>query len=210
MPLSPGCPQCGGTQRLLLAPGFWECTTYGPGHGPTATMTGGTAVVSPGRVCGHRYQEATGAVPPVSCGCGLFAVGTCLDCGEPKCGAHAILGDRMSCTSCVAARRSSKRAGAIQAYRDIVARLAATHDLIDRRIRCDQLLGHLAMVRSPGVAEPWLTEIREATEKVRPDEPWDSAAAVAWFLAQADARGVGTNATWYPVVARRSLLRSRV
>ncbi|WP_203704294.1 hypothetical protein [Asanoa iriomotensis] len=170
-----------------------------------------TVVVSPGRVCGHRYQEATDALPPLSCGCGLFAVGTCRDCGEPKCGVHAVLGDRMSCTHCVAARRNGRREQAIQSYRDIVARLAATRDLIDRRIRCDQLLGHLAMIRSPatgGVAD-WVPEIRQATEQVRPSEPWDGAAAARWFLAQADARGIDPNATWYPVVERRSLFKSR-
>ena len=81
------CPRCRGSLRRMLAPGYYECTsiTERPGYMPGLR---GTWIPGPERVvCGHKYQEGVG--PALGqCDCGVFAVATCQQCGEPLCGKH--------------------------------------------------------------------------------------------------------------------------
>lgn len=88
----PGCPSCGGTQRRVIAPGYWECQTMNvigmaPGQQPVT------------RVCGHRYQEGPGGDRGAErCGCGMYAVGACRVCETAVCGQHgATLDDQFLC-----------------------------------------------------------------------------------------------------------------
>lgn len=84
------CPQCGGTERAQISPGFYECRnvrTVGvvPPHGP-GNPTGTARPVQ--QVCGHRYQEGGQHTGGAVCHCGVFAVGVCQRCGTQICGVH--------------------------------------------------------------------------------------------------------------------------
>ena len=78
-----GCPQCGGSSRRMLAPGFWECespvqvTVPGPGYGAPPTGQYGPALVTLTQACRYRYQEGRPPGAPVcaSPSCGRFAGG---------------------------------------------------------------------------------------------------------------------------------------
>jgi hypothetical protein len=94
------CPSCGGNDKVLVAPNYWECrsqvTEYHPGRVPDpmyavegipipsgATMPVTDVVYRP---CGVRYHEAAGITSTPLCGCSTFAIGLCAACGKPVCG----------------------------------------------------------------------------------------------------------------------------
>lgn len=82
------CPTCGGLQRRAVAPGFWECESPVTELFQTAQpfdLVGAAPVGARTRPCGTRYQEGQAAGAP-SCRCGMFAVATCTECGQPLCG----------------------------------------------------------------------------------------------------------------------------
>ena len=134
------CPQCGGIDRRLLAPGFWECASVRPGlMGPVPTPAG-LAMVPQWNRCGHRYQTATGDTAAAgTCSCGVLAIGRCTDCGQPACGIHAVLGDRMTCRPCVDRQAVRRREAQTDAYRAYPERLATNDDLFEREILCSAL-----------------------------------------------------------------------
>lgn len=76
------CPRCGGSDRELIAPGYWECTSSRiailTDHGPQYEQ------------CHTRYQEAGGS--PAYFGmcslvpCGTAAIGACATCNQAVCG----------------------------------------------------------------------------------------------------------------------------
>jgi hypothetical protein len=83
-----GCPKCGGRERHVLSPGYFECTSrvvtggVPPSASPTATAI---PVYGP---CGFRYQEGRPSAVTQVCTCGMFAVGVCSTCRQPRCGEH--------------------------------------------------------------------------------------------------------------------------
>ena len=101
------CPACGGIDRVLLAPGYWQCMT------PVLEKqvvhdfnTGGPRSLEHPRPCATRYQEATPqTVDGPSCDCGMFAVGHCSSCQKPVCGVHG--GMHRDQLQCLEHRRSN-------------------------------------------------------------------------------------------------------
>ena len=85
------CPSCGGGDRRLISPGFYECTST-----VTDGVVPGNQPGNPGpaprpleRICGNRYQEgAPMTAAPPQCWCHVFAVGSCASCGQMLCGDH--------------------------------------------------------------------------------------------------------------------------
>jgi hypothetical protein len=90
------CPSCGGTNRRLLAPGFYQCESQiesvvldwapAPGMIPGPGVPMVPIPSSLYRVCGNRYQEGSPIGNAPSCRCGMFAVGRCATCGLAVCG----------------------------------------------------------------------------------------------------------------------------
>lgn len=97
--MSVGCPRCGGSDRIELAVGFFECTSAVVVGEVPPGVAGPAPVTQWGR-CGYRYQEAPKVVVP-SChvdGCGMFSVGACVECGRAICGRHLnVVEDRTLC-----------------------------------------------------------------------------------------------------------------
>src|SRR4051812_49227586 len=83
-----------------MAAGWGECLNEvpvqipGPGWGAPPTGQFGPEFVIRYERCGNIYIEmsAAGPLPPL-CSCGTFAIGICLECGEPACGFHSRLYD---------------------------------------------------------------------------------------------------------------------
>lgn len=75
-----GCPACGGNERKVLGPGWFECRSR------VADTTGNTDLDY--RVCRHQYQEGQ-QMTELVCDCGVFAIGRCKACGRPICGSHS-------------------------------------------------------------------------------------------------------------------------
>lgn len=124
------CPQCGGSDRHLIAPGYWErdslitVRSVRPAVGSVSDVIPHVET----QRCGHRYHEGMGSTSdaPV-CACGTFAVGRCMRCGNGVCGDHSSLGtdQKRYCGACLAAIAREK-AAAEQARKDEeAARLAA-------------------------------------------------------------------------------------
>lgn len=113
------CPACGGTERQLLAPGYYRCTSVVtivvPGFGP-----GGRPVAEPhARVCDTTYQEGFGGVPCAEHS--LYSIGVCRECkAEPICGDCAG-------RTCLRCRRKQEKetADAAAARAAEIARVAA-------------------------------------------------------------------------------------
>jgi hypothetical protein len=119
------CPRCGGTQRRILAPGFFECTTQTlTGVAPHRDGSGGVPIY---RACGHQYQDAPPGLGAL-CECGLGAVGACKSCGKPLCGRHGTSHD--SGFLCYEHWEQAERQAAIEEER---ARLAREPELARQR-----------------------------------------------------------------------------
>lgn len=132
------CPSCGGADRSPLTPGYWRCTslvtTRHVGYVPDLNMPldaphsyGATPVASTtSKPCGHQYQEAPmagGAVP--QCGCGMFAIGACGQCGSHVCGDHSKTRGGFRCDPCFFQwLRDEDHALALKMYKATQERLA--------------------------------------------------------------------------------------
>jgi hypothetical protein len=64
------------------------------------------------RPCNTEYhvEPAQPGTPLASCGCGLFAIGHCTDCGAAVCGKHAVQGDKVVCVRCFEVARPAREA----------------------------------------------------------------------------------------------------
>lgn len=92
------CPACGGHERNLVAPGYWECCSLveerrqglvpNPG-GPAGAMMPVEHISR--HQCGVRYSDGGTGGNIQSCACGTFAIGACADCGLLVCGDHSRL-----------------------------------------------------------------------------------------------------------------------
>jgi hypothetical protein len=117
-----GCPSCGGSDRILVAPGYWECRSLVEEHraGLVPDGMGGTRPVTDviRRPCELRYHQAAGGGPTLLCEWdqGTFAIGLCADCGKPVCGDHSRLyQDRRLCIQDVNAREEAAALAAVEA-----------------------------------------------------------------------------------------------
>lgn len=108
------CPECGGSSREPIAPGYWQCTSVI--REPAVTVvtdlaTGGPRPITTvgERICRAQYQEGAMNVEAV-CRCGTFAVGLCAECREPVCGIHSsMIDDRRLCDGHASAARAAIR-----------------------------------------------------------------------------------------------------
>lgn len=109
------CPQCGGSARDEIAPGFWRCRSMvqvSDPHDPHARQ----GYVD--RVCGAEYQEGPPPDQDAICGCRTFAIGYCADCAVPVCGVHSGLLDGVRvCGNCYQARIDRQKAAELDASR---------------------------------------------------------------------------------------------
>lgn len=110
------CPSCGGTARVAIAPGYWECTSSVVRDEIAKPVGYDQPIPVPTRAsCGTRYQEGPVAGTE-SCKCGVFAIGRCQSCGAPVCGVHGeLVGDKLECAGCRERRENGARAGRARA-----------------------------------------------------------------------------------------------
>ena len=81
------CPNCGGMLNRLLAPDYYGCTSTIVEDVVPRGRHGNAQDIPITRRCGHRFQVRR--TPHLAqCSCGMFAVGTCPQCGEARCGTH--------------------------------------------------------------------------------------------------------------------------
>jgi hypothetical protein len=140
------CPDCKGSSRIAIAPGYWQCTTlvrrfiphWGlmPGTSPQLGIMG-PVLAARQRPCGRRYQEAGGRNEidvNASCACGMFAIGRCADCGVFVCGEHSGLSEgRLTCAADIGRRRREAEGRADQGKTTAVTRgVAVGEDAIER------------------------------------------------------------------------------
>jgi hypothetical protein len=142
-----GCPSCGGTERVPIAAGYWECKTSveerrlgvipDPMGAPGATRPVADVVYRP---CGVRYHEGSGVVT-ATCACGTFGIGVCVECGKVICGDHSRMngGQRLCIEHC--------------RVRDETAALAAAQ----ARLTVEKVLVSAAAAGNPGL-ETWTIE----------------------------------------------------
>jgi hypothetical protein len=166
------CPSCGGTVRLTLAPGFFECRsarvweTPSPIH-PALGHTTNQAT------CGMRYQEGQQATTVECVLCGLFAVGRCRTCSDPVCGVHAQAGPAgVECSTCHGRRRDQAAT---------TARLEAAAEAEATQRREDEL-----------PIREYLRSLGFEAECRRPA----TGADVAWKLIMRGTRGVSRDGCW--------------
>ena len=132
------CPDCKGSSRTAIAPGYWQCTTlvwcdatqWGPMPGtPPHLGIMGPVPAAVQQPCGRRYHEAGGGNEVdvnASCACGIFAIGRCADCGDFVCGEpkhSALYEGRLTCRADIG-RRQQEAAQARQRAADDAARRA--------------------------------------------------------------------------------------
>lgn len=115
-----GCPACGGTERVQIAPGYYECRTVVARPGPPPIHPALPVQPVPG-ICGIRYQEGTGGQAIPCRYCGLYSIGRCQRCGEPVCHDHvgSDRGQPVECVTCriTASQAATQRAAAEEAER---------------------------------------------------------------------------------------------
>ncbi len=109
------CPNCGGSEHIPIAPGYWECRSLIRFEVRRPDPVYGTTMVpySDSRVCGNRYQEIDSRTPvqiAETCACGTYAIGRCVGCQQAICGDHSGItrGARL-CGSCRASRDAARQ-----------------------------------------------------------------------------------------------------
>ena len=143
------CPSCRGSNRRVIAPGFWE------GQSPVAVMvTGPGSIGRPGpeglpvpSACGRRYHETPGTAAQSLCDCGTFAIGLCTQCHRPVCGDCSALhqGSRW-CAACVAASEAAQRQD--------VASAALTAELRAQGL-LSAFVSAMSLAGNPGAVDIW-------------------------------------------------------
>ncbi len=109
------CPECGGTERIPIAPSYWECASLVHGEARRPDPVYGTTMVpySDSHVCGNRYQEVDSQSPvqiAETCSCGTYAIGRCAECRRSICGDHSgIVGGSRLCGFCTASRDAARQ-----------------------------------------------------------------------------------------------------
>jgi hypothetical protein len=114
---------CGGTQRKLIAPGYFECQSDTSFFAPGVTAAG-QQILKHHRICSNRYQEGSTVSSLGLCFCqSTLAVGLCIDCRRPVCGVHSDVdmaaGGMRMCVSCRARLATEKQAKLHVAYEEV-------------------------------------------------------------------------------------------
>jgi hypothetical protein len=143
------CPSCGGTERVPIALGYWECVTpveeRRPGLVPDPSGAVGATmpvVDTVQRPCSVRYHEGAG-VATTTCACGTFGIGVCAECGKVICGDHSQMsGGQRLCREHGRIREEASALAAAQA-----------------RLTVEKFLALAAAVGNPGL-ETWTMEIK--------------------------------------------------
>lgn len=103
------CPTCGGTNRSLIAPGYYQCRSIirwstrtwvpAPGYLPGPGVPMAPIDTWHERACTDQYQEGDAVTAQLPlCACFTYAVGICADCKNPVCGVHSeLVGDLRRC-----------------------------------------------------------------------------------------------------------------
>ena len=174
------CPACGGTRSAPIAPGYVECTSIVvdraftgplPDEGPP-----GPDYLDTARHCGRRYHvsQPIGAGPVVSCACGTFAIGLCVECGNAVCGDHSVFDQgRRVCAyhvqerqQAAAAHRADEEARAVAASKAVMAQFFAA------------FFAAMKTAGNPGLTKIWQRDPVSMKEYKRFTKPkWD-----AWLL----------------------------
>ncbi len=181
------CPRCGGVANRLLAPGFYECTSSVLTDVVPPNQYANPSAIPLTRTCGHHFQVGTGQPAAAQCSCGMFAVGTCHQCGEPRCGQHGSLagGVKFLCNSHI--QNANHRRNLKEYQRDA-----------ERKRQAEQVAREAEEQRRQMVA---------AQQKALPELPAEGGASAAQLSAGL-AELVPDRARSF-VVERRSLGRSR-
>lgn len=161
---SMNCPQCGGSSRRPIAPGYWECTSTSTAVVPTGLHPSGIHGPTERYVevgCAHRYQdgrdEASSHAPV--CECGTYAIGECAECDIPVCGdCSGLWGPRRLCSLCFEEQRSEQVAAESQ-------RLAAQAEA-KAAVESAEAQKHAALVSARVARAGGSAAIAEAAERL--------------------------------------------
>jgi hypothetical protein len=170
------CPRCGGSSRILLAPGFFRCTSEIFEEQPTGAHPSGAfgptfRVIS--YVCGFEYQEGTGQAGQSLCAeHALFAVGVCSRCRTaPVCG-------RCPQQKCRVCRQAEERAAIRQRAEEADRYLAAAEATATKETRQKRAreTAHAAAVRAnaavhPGRRDSYIRELNKLQGKFPVEYP---------------------------------------
>lgn len=173
------CPNCGSSTSRELAAGLFECSNVLAFDSPNPIHPA-LGLARSQRVCGTRYQEATGR----TAGFGLCyvcnslgAVGICGGCRRPVDGVHGtVSSEGLHCPTCAASRAEVRRAEQEQAAASAAAQRAATIralPTVDYLIEVGR--GRIAKCERPATG----SEIAKALRALTPD----------WVDSSLDGRG---------------------
>lgn len=205
------CPKCGGRERRLLAPGYFECMSrvlrdvVPPAPPGVLGDVLGRPLYGP---CGYRYQAGPQSADGRACECGMFAVGECQACGKAVCGQHgAHSHGRFVCVAHIREAEAEASASAEQRQR---AERAAIRESLDRALVTASdsferlvLAAHWVALEPPKFREHGVDSgrlallfdaLQEAGDHLSDDGSvwWDQEALCAWFAQGASERGVPT------------------
>lgn len=162
------CPGCGGVQRRLIAPGFYECTSSVLISGGQGTPPGSPGI---GGRCGRRYHEGSSGVTsePILCTCGVFAIGRCSDCRTPLCGdCGARFDSRFLCHTHI--NRAKKVASeGLESTRRAVEKEAALARAAEGR-RQDEQLARLRATSGIHEGDVRIEDLADALGRWKPSE----------------------------------------
>jgi hypothetical protein len=178
------CPRCGGEGKKVIAPGFYECTSFINASKPVRTAAGVT-MMGVSVVCGNRYQLGSPMPAAQACSCRTFSIGTCHDCGRPVCGDHSRLdGGQRVCLDCIQDRRRQEQdvrdTAHNAAHQAAIAEMRALADPTERLLRIAWYQDNF-----DGLSADWGIVCPEYTQ-----DNWDSAAVGRWFAARAASLGI--------------------
>lgn len=125
---SMACPNCGGSSRTLVAPGFFRCDSdkfspYADGQG---------RIVGDYTRCRQEYHETSHETLRTICRCGTFAVRQCARCSCSLCGDHGVLDeilDAWVCSACSSALHAKRIQDRVKKYLQLPE--ASEEELID-------------------------------------------------------------------------------
>jgi len=170
------CPECGGSQNLLLANGYYECVSPRLRDTVPAGVAGPTAIPVH-TICGHRFQSPTGSEVPVCHveGCGYYSIGMCVDCSRPTCGKHlSTYHGRDICPADYQAilkqETQAKESDAAQqrdAIAELVATLGSSSVLAEVTDSVHALKRYGATKYPPGVVPPSEEQLRHVWSVIR-------------------------------------------
>ncbi len=210
------CPRCGGSDRVLIAPGYYECRSLVAVPEEPRFTPIGVEMVEVTVPCGQRYQEGIPGGPLFGiCACGTGAIGSCGQCGRSVCGDHSRAGQQRLCVDCIRENHEQAAESAAAARSRIIERLLAIEDPIERLILTIKSLAEvdttyqfpryyfrdIDAVRSVKHAAWAELESRNVSPFV--DDPnyskrllkWDTAAIGRWFVDRSCAKEIEADST---------------